>query len=83
MVDTSSQGGDLIQVVKKILQSANITQSQIDSFLVSSKDFNQVITPILKSLEQVSIGELIKILSDKPEAVVYFRNHASEARLLQ
>ena len=83
MVDTSSQAGDLVQVVKKILQSANITQSQIDSFMVSSKDFNQEITPILKSLEKVSATELVKILSEKPEAVVYFRNHAAEARLLQ
>lgn len=54
LVDTSSQGGDLIQTVKKILLSANVTQSQIDSFLVSTKEFNQVITPILKSLKRVS-----------------------------
>ena len=83
LVDTGAQGGDLVQTVKKILQSANITQSQIDSFMVSSKEFNQVITPILKQFEQVSAEQLVRTLTDKPEAVVYFRNHAAEARLLQ
>ena len=55
-----------MQTVKKILQSANITQSQIDSFLVSSKEFNQVISPIFKQFEQISIEQLIRTLADKP-----------------
>lgn len=79
----SAMGADVVQATRKILQSANISQSQIDSFLMGSQEFNQALGPLAKKFQQVSVDELVEILLGKPEAVVYFRNHLSESRLLQ
>lgn len=83
VVDTTAQGPDAVQTAKKLLKSANITQSQIDSFLMTGKEFSQALGPMAKEFEQISIEKLVEVLSEKEEAVVFFRNHASETRLLQ
>ena len=83
LVDTSALGSDIVQAAKKVLKSANVSQDKIDSFLMTVQEFNLALGPLAKQFQKITVEDITRILSDKPEAVIYFRNRAAEARLLQ
>ena len=71
---------DAIEVAKKVLRTANISQNDIDSFLLGAQDFIEKFASVDNKFQEISIEALIEKLVASPQATVYFRH---SGRLLQ